>query len=536
MGTLVPEDFPLASLRNDAERRVVEAFRDGLGDRWLILPDVGIAEHRDRQCDVVLVNEDVGILDVEVKGHKVAVREGEWVSNGKPLKPQPFAQARENAYALRRVLRPAAPGLEHLGVEYAVAFPNTRTVKGRLPPDVKAAQVLTDHSLEDPAEAIEAAMAVRWNQALSHQQVEAIVGVLRPDVEFSWDPNSRIEAARARLDELCAHQLRPLESLDDNRRVLAVGASGTGKTRLAMAWARNAAVHRDERVLLTCYNEPLADVMRERLGDLDGLQVAPILRLILGLEGPPPLPIPPDADQEWWDLTPVGHAMRHWDEVTERFDTIVVDEAQDFSPAWMGLLESLLDQDGPKRLLVVADPAQELYPRGFRLPRADDGWTVCTLATNCRNTQGIGSLLRRRLNGAPSPATGPGSTGVTWLPAETGEDACTAAAAEVDRLLGQGRSPGQLLVLTCASAVRNRLRTEAGLLQWEERGGGGVVCENVHRAKGLEADTVVLVVDADHSTDELLYVGIGRAVSELVVVAPAATARRLGLDPPVPAR
>ena len=48
MGTLVPEEFPLASLANEAERRVVEACRDGLTDGWLILPHIGI---RTRQRD-----------------------------------------------------------------------------------------------------------------------------------------------------------------------------------------------------------------------------------------------------------------------------------------------------------------------------------------------------------------------------------------------------------------------------------------------------------------------------------------------------
>jgi hypothetical protein len=38
----------------------------------------------------------------------------------------------------------------------------------------------------------------------------------------------------------------------------------------------------------------------------------------------------------------------------------------------------------------------------------------------------------------------------------------------------------------------------------------------------------VLVADAD-VTDELLYVGVSRSVSELAVVAPAAVGERLGL-------
>ncbi len=530
MGTVVPEDFPLASLRNDAERRVVEAFRDGLSDNWVVLPDVGIGARRDFQCDVVLVNEDFGVVDVEVKGHRVKVKEGQWVAHGKALQPQPFAQARENAYALRRVLRGVHPDLERLQVEYAVAFPNTKQITGQLPPDIHAPQVLLADALDDPAEAMDQVLFARnWSHPIGHRAVEAVVRALRPDVEFSWDPTSRMRAARARLDELCAHQLKPLESLDENRRVLVTGACGTGKTRLAMTWARNAALHRGERVLLTCYNEPLADHMGERLDGVEGLHVVPFLRLVLELDGPPPLAIPDDADQEWWDLTPVGNAMRHWDQVTERFDTIVVDESQDFSPGWLGLLESLLSDDGPSRILLLADPAQEIYPRGFRMPTTRDGWTVCTLATNHRNTHGIGRLLRRRLGGAPSPLSGPSSTAVAWVPAGSDEAAEAATTAEVDRLLDDGRSPEQLLVLTCASRIRDRLRSTAGYVPWEQRGGDAVVCENVHRAKGLEADSVVLVVDADHSTDDLLYIGVSRAVSELVVVAPQVTADRLGL-------
>lgn len=75
MGRLVPLDFPLAAL-DDSERRVVEILRDGLTDGWLILPDVPIQTHRDHQLDIVLVHEDWGVVDVEVKGHRMQLRDG----------------------------------------------------------------------------------------------------------------------------------------------------------------------------------------------------------------------------------------------------------------------------------------------------------------------------------------------------------------------------------------------------------------------------------------------------------------------------
>lgn len=74
-------------------------------------------------------------------------------------------------------------------------------------------------------------------------------------------------------------------------------------------------------------------------------------------------------------------------------------------------------------------------------------------------------------------------------------------------------------------------RDELNLVRWEDRGPGRIACENVHRIKGLEADTVVLATPAADVADVLLYVGISRAVSQLIiVVAPQALAQRLGLS------
>jgi len=162
MGRLVPDEFPLSSLRNDAERRVVEAFRDGLSDGWLILPDVGLrADRRDHQLDVVLVHADWGVVDIEVKGHRMRVRDGAWWSNGQPLDPQPMRQAQDNAYALRNRLRAHGGELERVDVEYGVALPNTTAIDGALPPDTAAVQILTVGSLDEPQDAIESLVSDR---------------------------------------------------------------------------------------------------------------------------------------------------------------------------------------------------------------------------------------------------------------------------------------------------------------------------------------------------------------------------------------
>jgi len=364
--------------------------------------------------------------------------------------------------------------------------------------------------------------------------VEAIVGVLRPDVEFAWDPTARMLRARQVLDDLSAAQVRVLAELDANPRVVATGEAGTGKTRLAVAWARRTR-GRDERALLTCYNEPLADRLVEIVHADEDLKVGPFLRMALTLDGMPPLERPPAGDAkaefDWWTDTVPAHLERHWDQVTERFDTIVVDEAQDFAPGWIDLLERLLDPDGANRLLLVADEKQPVYHRGFEPPSPEDGWTRCRLVSNSRNAREIAALLRRKFDGAPAPGAAPEATGIRFV--AIAADPASAAAAvddEIERLVGvEERNPAGLLVLTLSSQLRDHLLAQLGLVRWEQRDAGAIVCETVHRLKGLEADTVVLVADSPEVADHLLYVGISRAVNELVVIVPQPIGDRLGL-------
>jgi hypothetical protein len=528
---LVPEDLDVATIVNEAERRVVSVCVSSLSDGWFVLPNVVLkGPTRDFELDVVLVHEQYGVVNLEVKGHRPEIRQGTWWANGTRMDPQPLAQAHANAYELRAKLR-SLDGLGQLRIPYGLVLPNCGAPAGRLGPDAKPEQVLGADAFDDWADAVELlAMTAVSTVQLDADDVEAIVGYLRPDVDFTLAPDAQAAYARRRLDDLCATQVQALERLDRNPRALVLGAAGTGKTRLAEAWVRRA-ITDDRRVLVTCYNEPLAGAVAARLPEFDELTVGPFLRVALSLPGMAPLAVPEDADHGWWTEVVPTHLDRHWGGVTARFDTIVVDEAQDFSPRWLAWLERLLPDDGTGRLLVVADPAQELYVRGYSVPSPDSGWAVCELVSNCRNAQQIARLLRRRLGGAPAPVVAPEVVGLRFQPVGVGDaDAVVAAVrSELQWLLeDDGRPPGSIAVLTFRGAMRDRLHDELGLARWEERGEGRVLGENVHRVKGMEFDAVVLVAD-DEVSDDLLYVGVSRAVSELAVVGPVAVGERLGM-------
>ncbi len=149
---------------------------------------------------------------------------------------------------------------------------------------------------------------------------------------------------------------------------------------------------------------------------------------------------------------------------------------------------------------------------------------------NCRNADAIATLLRRRLDGAkPSPAAPPG-----W-PCRFIEAAdLDSAAAITGKLLANyadaGRQPGSIGVVVSGTALRDHL-ANAFRLRIEPDDVNTCVGTS-HRLKGLEFDTVIMAIDETrrHWRRLRLYIGVSRAVSELVVVGPASVAERLALQ------
>jgi superfamily I DNA/RNA helicase len=72
----------------------------------------------------------------------------------------------------------------------------------------------------------------------------------------------------------------------------------------------------------------------------------------------------------WWNVTLPEQVFASLENVQVRFDTIVVDEAQDFALLSIETLKPLLDPDGPQRMLLLDDERQDLFGRGYVLPDA----------------------------------------------------------------------------------------------------------------------------------------------------------------------
>jgi hypothetical protein len=334
-------------------------------------------------------------------------------------------------------------------------------------------------------------------------------------VRFTDEGGEFHQTVLHRVDEATSTRLGALVGLADNQRVLATGAAGTGKTYLAERWARRCA-ERGERTLLVCYNLPLSQDLENRLED-SGADVFSFHRLARSVLSPSGFVVPENAGSEWWDTVPAQNLIDQRDVTTVRYDTIVVDEGQDFRPTWWDALDTLFAPDGPRRLLVAADPLQAIYAGPWVAPA---NMMSIILETNVRSTLAVGSHVKD-LGGAKPNSAAPAGSPVKQVQA-TVETVASLVAAEITRFTADLQlPPSHIAILARHRELRELLigsDMPVKLARWEERDEDSIVCETIHRVKGLER-LAIIVVDLDEKrTHELDYIGASRAVLHLTVI------------------
>lgn len=523
MAICIP-DRPAADAPS-SERAVFNALTK-LPDSWRVMHSVAWQSARegrpgDGEADFVLIHPKHGLVVLEVKGGGVKVEGARWYSfnaDGKHPIKNPFEQATASKHALLRYLRDGTFGLPELPAGHAVAFPDLTNL-GPLGPEAPAELVLTRKDLAEIGEAL-ARVTEHWGMGadLSDDQIQTMVALLAPTVQVRRVLADDVAEAEARLLKLTEEQMRFLDFCRRTRRALITGGAGTGKTLLAVERARRLAVE-GFRVLLTCFNRPLADHLRAEFANAPNVYVHNFHGLCRWQIGSAGMPFPENPTQEWWDTTVADNLVEAAAENGFEVDGVVVDEGQDFAPAWFEGLGALLadPEDGP--MYVFADSHQSIYRPDWLPPIEDEPFE---LTVNCRNTRPIATVVASVFGDALADR-GVHGPEPSLVPVESDEGAIAAVRRLLHEWVNEGRlQPHQVVVLTQRREMADRLRSAplAGL-DLKPLGGGGVICETIHRFKGLEAEAVVVVLDALQSDRDrmLAYVGLSRARSVLAVVA-----------------
>jgi hypothetical protein len=559
-----------------AEELVIERVREALPPDYRVYPNVHWVSRsrvggpaRDGETDLVIAHPEHGLLIVEVKGGTIRRDEhGRWYSGGNELKPPPFEQARISKYAILGKLRedPGWPGSDPRA-GHAVAFPDVdlatlpsgvRVLGTDAPTDL----VLDGTALETPVSTkagVERAYA-HWlgdgtgaGVPLGEGGLHLLDRLFEPQVELRPLLRRQISQESKELVELTAHQFDVLDHLRGARRASIGGPAGSGKTLFAVEKTRQL-VAEGFRVLLLCFNQPLARHMADQLvaqqttGRLD-VSTFHELCLRMGREAGVLPPEPAVKDQGWWDRT----LPRALDDAAQtlggRYHAILVDEGQDFEKAWLETLPFLLVEPWEDVFYVFHDPSQALYR-----PDVTDTLQLqpSFIPDNCRNPGPVHELASRFYTGSETvTALRESGRRPELIAAEGDDETIEAVRRTLHHLVHDERVlPGQIAVLSGGSLASSpvwRRRIYGNEVLWNgsydeagrtlglppelqpEQPPDVVLFESIRRFKGLEREVVVLVElrTDDPKLDQQLYVGMTRALNHLVVIAPAAVLDRI---------
>jgi len=529
VATLLPADFDL-TLLPISEQRVCKAFLLGLDPTWTVIPCVPIlVDGADCEIDIALVSASRGVIVVEVKGGVISIEQGRWIQNGKPLAKSPTQQVTKAKHNLLKRLRSAGIETNGMFMCHAVALPDVGSVPpDGLGPDAPAEIIFAKPQLEFPAVAVD--RLLREHGPIPPERVARLLAALRPDIALEGNEGQVLQWAGKQLDMETRVHLANVRGLDKNHRVLVTGGAGTGKTMLVLEWAKRA-LERGERTLVVCFNKPIADHLQRSLAGTAAM-VGTYHDIAVRLLEPHGFRIGANPTPEYWLTVPTDSLAFHADHIGTPFDTIVVDEGQDIYPRWFESLERLLDPRGPKNLLVVADPAQAIYVKPWE-PPAD--MMELPMVFNLRNCAAIAKLVQRLGGPAPLPSA-PYGDAVVHLYAGGNKEVRKRVRDAVHALSQTyGISFSQIAVLTTHTNTRDALLDEpiegCPLARWADRSEDKILCETVHRTKGLERTAVILVDMSGEPDKTLLYIGASRAVSVLRLVGPLALAHAARVEP-----
>lgn len=207
---------------------------------------------------------------------------------------------------------------------------------------------------------------------------------------------------RTGVKRLTDEQYLVIDFLRLVRRVRVSGCAGSGKTLVAAEKAIRLSKG-SFKVLFLCHSPELAAYVRSHLTIGTSVQVIDFCSWVRNLAGTTEeesTPVFTHFDEP--SDTTLAKAVDCLSKIDQKYDAVIVDEAQDFRDDWWLVVEAGLRQDSI--FYIFHDDNQSLLPRRGTYP--DIGPQI-DLSRNCRNDGRIFELMRCLADGLPKPELPP---------------------------------------------------------------------------------------------------------------------------------
>ena len=504
-----------------AELRVFDQLRATFSgadqNGWFAMHSLNLPRHvykRFGEIDFVVCGPD-GVFVLEVKGGGVSCRGGLWETTNRHgetdrLRESPFKQAEGALHGLRGKL----PALisNRFVVGYGVVMPDIESLPGGAEWD---RAVLADARDFRQFEKWLTRLIRYWRAkdprgpTANPMQLNLLQQHLRPDFEAVVPLHVSVHDVETRIARLTMDQLRLIDIVEANPRVICSGGAGTGKTMLALELAKRWGAS-GMKTALACHSPWLKRFLERN--------AVPGLTVCL-------------ADSIHVAANRAG---------VKTFDALIVDEGQDILnlEALDQLDSSLAGGISEGRWCFFHDVNNQSGLCGSYVPDAYDYLeSFCPvhipLKTNCRNSLQILQRIQGDLDAdVGNSGVGDGPSVREVLVADP-DSASQALEKELLSLVdGEGFNPGEIVVLSPFTFARSwtsllppQLRNSIAVLDDaspRNLNRKSIGFAQIGDFKGLESEVIVLVDMPRPGQDEKLrsyhYVGMSRARALLSMI------------------
>lgn len=533
---LIPPDPDFADGQL-AEKAVWDVLKSELPDDVVLAHSVQVRHGRaEHEIDILVLWPGVGIAAIEVKGGRVTNEHGQWFqsggADGRHKLRDPLAQSQGSAHALKDWLADQMGSLLTSRFVYMAAFPYSTMSQEWVKSGNPRALFLDQADLQQPADGIRHAIETEGGGTvpLAPSFMERILPHLEGNLDQPEGDAAGHEEDEKFQDHLTERQAVLLSATRSLPRIRFTGGAGSGKTWLAVQKARELC-KAGRNVGLFCYNQGLGMHLASQISKWRSAKpsfTGEFHEYVLSLG------VPGGVGQAYFDvemprlLQELSAGLPHGD----KFDAIIVDEAQDFMPSWWDALRSCLKNPETSEIYAFMDDRQDVYKRWDSAKSLPDLTTI-HVDDNLRNTKKIAETFKSFAGDKFTPR---GSTGLDVRRVECSpEEAMDVASDCVDALIADGWDNNQIALLTTKSRHpihQAHFENETIDEYWREfHANEAEFYGHVLGFKGLERSVVILCVDGFRDMEraaERLYVGLSRARTLLVVVGDSEQLREAG--------
>lgn len=553
-------EHDILDIPSAAEQEVYRALRDQLPSTWLVIhslefiKETKTKKHSDREADFVIFAPEFGILVVEVKGGGVEYvkKFDKWYSidrhGEKHEIKNPVRQAKEAKYEIARHMSNRL-GKKQLLLAHAALFPDVYNVSQLasvdIPPEIIGGSKSLD-SLENWIQSVFSFWAGNGPsyKALGSIGINAAKSVFGKSVSVNASLKTAIEKETKRQIELTKQQKTILRQLKRRKSALIEGGAGTGKTVLALDHAVSLASS-GRKVLFLCYNQNLANSIKKKVLGVESLHAMSFHEFCSWRTRQAKRDTGRDLlaeskvnnqDANLYNVLMPDALINSYSVSPVLYDSIIIDEGQDFKDEYWLAVELLLDGNPEANFYVFQDCNQAIYTKCDFIPISSE---PLYLFDNCRNTKEIHRFAYRYYRGLETEESDIDGEPVKFVWQPTIEQQASAIGSLVHKLIRQDSIEPEEIVLTVEGAfetAKNMLIRECKNINWSFKNAdvpGSVLVETAKRFKGMESKLLIFwILDDSYLSDSLIYVATSRARLRLWVVCNEPVSTRLAVHFP----